>query len=276
MSTISITDSTVTATSPEGKTAQMPLGDLLAKVGGHSMHLNGLILPDGVKTVFHEPPVLLWVWESPPRLYNFNWIANDSPVPFGSGARYRPVRLGLPYLVMLAVFVIGPDGQWHLSGVNECFFRTAPLKNLNDELFYPALLNCSKFVPAERRPLSWICTQHLKATPAMSSPDLNTRLRAGFDALRHCLLDTAFNWSSDHHEAASWFSESRGVDPRVNTVEAWEQASQADPLFGLEVAWLKTGHTLAQVALRIFQNHQAPVPQSMTAATLARIIFNQK
>jgi len=276
MATIHIQGDTASATSPEGQSAQMPLADLLSKLGGHHMDLRGVILPDGVKTVLHQPPLLIWVWEAAPQPYNFHWIANNSPAPFGRGARYRSVRLGLPYLVMLAVFMIGPDGLWHLSSANECFFRNAPLKGLDDPLCYPALLNCSKFDPPEGRPLAWICTQHLRPSPAMGAPDLNTRLRAGLEALRHCLLETAFNWSSDHHEAASWFSESRTVDPRVSTVEAWEEASAKDPLFALEVPWLPTGLTLGQVGQRIFTNHQAGAGQGITAATLARIIFNQK
>ena len=117
-----------------------------------------------------------------------------------------------------------------------------------------------------------------KAVTYPAKPSTQTsvaRLRAGLEALRHCLLETSFNWSSDHHEAASWFSASRHVDPRVATVEAWEAATEKDSLFALEVPWLKTGLTLAQVTQRIFKNHQAPGLQSATAGTLARIIFNQ-
>jgi hypothetical protein len=145
---------------------------------------------------------------------------------------------------------------------------------LDDDLFFPALLNCSKFVPPEGRPLSWICTQHLKATPAMHDPDLNKRLTASFEALRRCLFETGFNYSSENHEASSWFTESRQVDPRVATVEAWEAASAKDPLFVLDVPWLKTGYALRQVLDRIFRNQNARKNHGHNAAALARLIFN--
>jgi hypothetical protein len=265
----------VVATSPEGKTARMPLDLLLARVAAGQASSGPLILPDGVKSVWSRGRITIWVWESPPRVYNFDWIANDSPAAFGPGTTYRKVRLALPYLVVLAVFGRNEAGLPHLIAVNECFFRNAPLKRLDDELLYPALLNCSKFDPPDGRPLSWICTQHLRPTPRMRSQEPDERYRGGFEALRHCLLETAFNLSSDRHEAASWFNESRGVDPRVSTVEAWQEASAGDGMFVLEVPWLKTGHTLARVIDRIFKNLGADQARANTTAGLARIIFNQ-
>ena len=80
--------------------------------------------------------------------------------------------------------------------------------------------------------------------------------------------------SSDHHEAASWFNESRIVDPRLQTVEAWQEASAKDPLFVLDVPWLKTGLSLWQVAERIFSNLKAANNRVKSASGLARIIFN--
>jgi hypothetical protein len=170
--------------------------------------------------------------------------------------------------------VADANGALQLGGANECFFRVEPLKSLDDALFYPALLNCSRFEPQTGRPLSWICTQHLKPTPAMRDPDLSKRLTASFSALRHCLLETGFNRSSEHHEQSSWFSESRRVDPRLDTVELWEAASAEKPLFVLDVPWLPTGHSVRQAVERIFKNQQAMVKAPKTAAALARIVFN--
>ena len=96
----------------------------------------------------------------------------------------------------------------------------------------------------------------------------------GFEALRHCLLETAFNYSSEHHEDSSWFTESRQADPRVASIEAWQDATNADPNFAMDVPWLPTGHTLAQVVDRIFNNLRNPAHDLATAAALARVIFN--
>lgn len=269
-----IEDTKAIARSPEGASASMPVDKLLAKVAAGQMGTGPAILPDGIKAVVSQGPITIWVWESPPRVYHFDWIANDSPAAFGQGTKYRKVRLALPYLIVLTVFVRNEAGLPELLAKNECFFRSAPLKQFEDKLLYPALLNCSKFEPQDGRPLSWICTQHLRPTPKMQSRDPAERFCAGFEAVRHCLLETAFNNSSEHHEAASWFSESRGVDRRLKTVEAWQEASTKDPLFVLEVPWLQTGHSLGQVLDRIFANLQAGKSRIQSASGLARIIFN--
>jgi hypothetical protein len=274
VSQLIIKETRAIATSPEGTSAAMPVELLLAKAAAGQVGTGPAILPDGIKAVLSQGAITIWVWESPPRVYQFDWIANDSPKAFGQGTKYRKVRLALPYVIVLAVFARNDAGLPDLLPKNECFFRPAPLKRFEDELRYPALLNCSKFDPPDGQPLSWICTQHLRPTAKMQSCEPDERFCAGFEALRHCLLETAFNRSSEHHEAASWFTESRRADPRLQTVEAWQEASAKDPLFVLEVPWLKTGHTLRQVTDRIFANLQAGRSRIQSAAGLARIIFN--
>jgi hypothetical protein len=92
----------------------------------------------------------------------------------------------------------------------------------------------------------------------------------------HCLLETGFNYSSERHEGASWFGESARVDRRVSTVESWEAATAKEPLFVLDVPWLKTGLSVRQVVERIFKNHRAPRSAAASAGDLARLVFNQQ
>jgi len=203
------------------------------------------------------------------------WIASNSPAPFGRKAIYRTVRIALPYLVVLAVFVPGRGNRIQLNGFNECFFRQAPLKNpAIDTLFYPALLNCSKFDPPDGRPLSWICTQKLNFNSISSQPDDNTRMRTALRALLHALLETGYNLSSEHHEASSWFTESVSIDPRIATIERWVRQTEIDPLFVLDVPWLKTGLTLDQVIERAFDILLASQPEIKSAGDIQRILFN--
>ena len=265
------------ATSPEGKSAAMPLADLMGKLNPRRFDSGDLMLPDGVKAVRSEGPITILVHETAPQVYCLKWIADDSAAPFGAGAKYRTVRIALPYLVTMLVFRNGSSAQpLTLSEFSECFFRVAPLESFDDELFYPALLNCSKFTPPEGRPLSWICTQHLNFVAVNREPTPARRLRAGFRALRHCLLETGFNYSSENHEGASWFGESRRVDERISTVERWQEATAQDPLFVLEVPWLKTDLSLGQIVERIFRNLGALNGVAWTSATLARHIFNHQ
>jgi len=262
------------ATSPEGKTASMPLADLLSRLFPERMDTCGVVLPDGVKAIINGGNHSIWVHETPPRAYNLRWIAPDSPTQFGPGTKYRQVRLALPYVIVLACFVHGEKGKFTLSNCNEAFFRTAPFASQDDELLYPALLNCSKFAAPEGRPVAWLCSQYLNRASFEKETDLNLRVRKAFEALLHCLLETGFNYSSEHHEGASWYTESRGVDERIATVENWEAASAKDELFVLDVPWLKTGLCVRAMAERMLKYHRAAKPTAPTATVLARLIFN--
>jgi len=262
------------AVSPEGHSACVPMAALFDKLFAPRIDTGELLLTTGARAARSRGQTTIVVLERPPALYSFKWIASDSKSRFGSGTTYREVTLALPFLVVLAVFATGETGQFTLaSGSNECFFRNAPLKSLDDELFYPALLNCSKFRVQEGRPLVWICTQYLDRSFDRER-DLNARVRGGITALMRCLLETGFNYSSEAHEGSSWFTESRGVDPRIATVEAWQEASLKDRCFALDMPWLKTGHTLRQVMERIFKNLPATEPAIRSTADLARLVFN--
>lgn len=274
METLTISGTQVQAVSPEGQTASLGVPDFIQRLTPLRMDTGDLVLPDGVKATLARGKCVLWVHQTPPRVTQLRWIADDSPVPYGPGGNYRLVKLALPYVVVLAIFTPGPDGRLQLGGFNECFFRNEPLEGLDDELCYPALLNCSKFSPPEGKPLSWICTQYLDMKPFARVADLNKRMKLGLKTLLHCLFDTGFNYSSEHHEGASWFSVSRQVDPRLTTVDAWQQASEADPLFVLDVPWMKTGMSVRQVADRIFDNLKVPRAPLASAADLARVVFN--
>lgn len=263
------------AHSAEGQVASMALEDLLKVLRSATMGTGEIVLPDGVKAVLSSGSITILVHQTPPAVHNLKWIAAQSPRNYGTGTVYRRVRVALPYLIVLAVFWPGDDGALRISGANEAFFRTEPLSSLDDDLYYPALLNCSRFDdPDDRRPLSWVCTQHMDRSYD-SRGDECRRVRQGFRALMGVLLEDGFNRSSEEHEAGSWFQESARVIPQVSTVEEWEKATEEDPLFVLEVPWLPTGKTVRQVADRIFHIHGRRRSRQVTTSTdLARIIFN--
>jgi hypothetical protein len=271
---ITIEGSTVKALAPEGHAAVMEIRELARLLGQRRMDTGAAVLPDGVKAALSKGPMTVWVHQTPPRVFQLKWIAKESPSRFGPETRYRTVRISLPYLIVLAVFApVGPSLQ--LSEWNECYFRTRPLESLEDELYFPALLNCSKFDPPAGRPLSWICSQHLNRKPLNGVKDENQRLRVGLRLLLHCLLETGFNYSSEEHEASSWFTESTRIDPRLATVEAWEEATRGEPLFVLDVPWLPTGLSVKEVVQRIFGNHGCSRSEISNVSDLGRLIFNR-
>jgi hypothetical protein len=271
MNPITIEGNQVHAVSPEGQTATMTIDALLEEVNRRRMSSRNMILPDGVKYLDSKGATTIWVHETPPRVYNFKWIARDSPDRYGPRTKYRTVRIALPYLVVLAAF----EGDM-LSPQNECFFRTSPLRDESDELLYPALLNCSKFTPQQGKPLSWICTAKMNADEYARASDSKKRMRAGFKALMQCLLQSGFNYSSEEHEGSSWFTESTSVDPRVAAVEHWEEATGKNPLFVLDVPWLKTGMSLRQVIDRMYAYRGAPEGEAMGISDLVRMVFNKR
>ena len=66
-----------------------------------------------------------------------------------------------------------------------------------------------------------------------------------------------------------------GIDPRIASVEAWEEATKTDPLFVLEVPWLRTGKTLREVTDRIAKAGSGAKPVA-SAADVARLIVNSQ
>ncbi len=265
------------ARSPEGKEAALPLAYLLSLMAPHRLSTEGCILPDGVKCLIPLPGGrLVVVHETPPLVFNLRWVAKRSPRKAGGpGTKYRDVRVALPYVVVLAVYHQPTGGPLRLSGANECFFRNAPLKSLDDELCYPALLNCSRFDPQEGHPLAWICTQYLQIDQTVNGGSPGPYLERSLTALLQHLFQSGFNYSSDENEYSSWFSEhvKASVDPRIGSIEAWEEATRENPMFVLEIPWLKTGMSLGQVATRIAEMESGPCARVSTSADLGRMVF---
>jgi hypothetical protein len=190
--------------------------------------VNGVALPDGVKFLEWQPPLLCVVHQRPAHVQRLRWIADDSPVPFGPGTKFQVRRLSMPYAVTFAVYC-EHGGRLALTGYNELYFRNEPLRTREDRLGYPALLNVSR-IDTPTRGRAWICTQYLQSDPG-SSWD------AQLAALLNHTWNGAFNLSSEHHEGASWFGASEGIHPQLHPVERWEEATAENEAFALSVPW---------------------------------------
>ncbi|NLH75105.1 MAG: hypothetical protein GX456_18820 [Verrucomicrobia bacterium] len=248
---------------------RMPISTFIKKIAPEKRGTDGVVLPDGVKSVVNEGDLDIWVYECPPRVHSLLWIAKDSPEMSGLGAKYRTVRLALPYVIVLAVFIARGRGQMVLSNNNEVYFRTEPLKSLNDGLYFPALLNCAKSNSADSRPLSWLCTQNMEIPNEARSSDKNVSMRAYFRGLLHCLFETGFNLSFEQHNMRSWYTISSQIDPRLRSVEEWEEATRRDPLFVLDVPWIPVGLTVQEACKRIYKMFHGSARQYRTARDVA-------
>ena len=54
----------------------------------------------------------------------------------------------------------------------------------------------------------------------------------------------AFNRSAERHEGNSYWESAGAVDARLASADAWEQATQADPYFALQVPWRRAPRTV--------------------------------
>jgi hypothetical protein len=242
------------------------------------------VVPAGFRTAYSSPSVSIIIWELEPQVHRVRWIAKGSKAPFampGDAVEYEFRRLALPYVIIVAVFAREPSGRLVLTGRNEAYFRTAPLKCGRDTLSYTALLNISKFprVCAAAHPLAWICTQHTNLARLAGIADDNERIRASLKALKSTMLEAGFNYSSEHHELTSYWSLSARQIPEVADLDRWEALSARDPLFPLEIAWLpaRLGRkplTVDGLAERIMAQCGAGGEPIATSADVARLVFN--
>lgn len=296
---VQIKNDTVEVVSPEGQTAAMSLDAFLNYAQGIA-DSGSASLPEGIAYIKSRGNTVVWVHQTTPRVWNLKWIAAESARPYG-GATYRDVVVALPYMSVVAVFQLGRNGYPALTHANECFFHNKPLDNFEtDQMLAPGLLNCSLFAsPHDRMPIGvdgksvvWICTQYLKAQRPTKGESANQFMKRSFERLYETLTSTGFNYSSDHHEFSSCFTESSAAiieaadralggkrekqsdDPRVDAIEAWQQGTAAAPHdFGTSVNWLPTGYTIAEIVERIFR-HTGAGAGVQSADDVARIVFN--
>ncbi|MFV2067662.1 MAG: hypothetical protein ACC645_11855 [Pirellulales bacterium] len=246
-------------TTEEGRILKRPESDLLNMFRQEILPpTNGAAFPDGVKFVDRRPPFLMVVHQLPPHVRSLRWIARDSPVEYGPGTKYRPVRLSIPYAITFALYFERAN-RLYLAGANELYFRNEPLRCHSDRLGYPALLNISR-IDHGKRLRSWICTQHLQISPDM---DWTQQL----DALLGHTWNGGFNRSSEDHEGSSWYGESKDIHKDLHPIEQWENATKANEVFALGVPWKQARLTVGELIDCMLEEHGASNPRMRRSAS---------
>lgn len=278
LESVEIADGKVVACTADGFTAETTIPRFVdALVEAHAT--SAVLLPEGVRYVRRSGRLTAWVHVTSPRVHNVLWIRDDSPAPYGPTCTYSERRIALPYVVVIAIFTRDERGHQSLAWHNEVFFATRPMVDSRLELLHAALLNVSLFTleeAKERKPISWICTQHIEYPDLPGDAGPVAEMTAGLSALLHCLFGTAFNRSSDHHPGErSWYAESvsRKIDDRIATIDAWERATREDPLFVLGVPFIPVRATLDAVIGRAFAIHGETGQAPRDAAALAHHVF---
>jgi hypothetical protein len=207
------------------------------------------VLPRGVRLWWRRGDAVAIAVELGPQARTVRWLADDSEVPFGRGARYRDAFLSFPYIILLLVFRGGG-----LTGQQQLYYRTDSL-DTGEDLLLPNLYNVAKGYGQR----CWLCLQNLLEVNRL--PSWSAKIAAVGDYV----FSAAFNQSSERHEGNSYWGAMKALDPRLKSVEAWEAATRENAFFALDVKWKPAGVT-ASAELRSMLDHVV-APSSLESAT---------
>lgn len=228
---------------------EVRLADLTAKLAdGHQMDRTPL-LPEGTRLFARWRHTAVLVIEEPPRVRRLRW----SPKTLKSEGSYTEHQLAFPFIVYLVGFY-----QTDFDAMR-IYFRNAPLTGEGDALQLPNLWN----VQAAESPLAR-CRACLRGRPE----GLNRPVGEQAAGLIEFFWATGFNQDIQDN----CFDRATGRDPRIATLEAWEAATKADPLFPLGVSWEPAGLSLGQ-ALDHWRRHGDHGRTIESAADLADVMY---
>lgn len=141
------------------------------------------------------------------------------------------------------------------------YYRNAPLRSLDDALYLPNL--CTVQVdPA----LPGSCRACLRGHPG----DLqNLPLAERGEVLLNFFWESGFNLDVE----SNGFERARTLDRRISSLEAWEEASKADPLFPLRMNWEPAGCTLRQAVGRLIDVRRTDRKPLRSASDLGDLMY---
>jgi hypothetical protein len=210
------------------------------------------LLPPGARWVVVQAPCLIVAVENPPQVRLVRWSEKGLDEP-GS---YRVSRLAFPYTIYLLLFHHGAFEEMRL------FYRSAPLASEDGALCLPNLWNIS----ASESPVAK-CRVCLRGRPAFDDLTVSSQAQAAIE----------FFWSAGFNLdiESNCFHRAAARDDRIASVDAWERATAADPLFPLAVHWEEVGLSLRQAAEHLL-NWRGPARSLENASDLANLLYRLK
>jgi hypothetical protein len=231
---------------------EVHLGDFLQAVASTHpgpMKDRNLFLPGGTRLVQIKGASTILVIEQPPQVRQIRW-SNER---MGKGGAYEAYRLAFPYTVYVFTFYRGEFEDLRL------YYRTAPLRAGNEPVYLSNLMN----VQADLG-LPSCARACLRGRP----PGLtDLPLAEQSEGLLNYFWASGFNMDIE----GNCFDKARRLDARIATIETWQEASEADPLFPLDVRWELAAPNLQaeverQSALR--HNYLRPISNASGVADL--------
>lgn len=216
-------------------------------------------IPDGVRFIRRRGETVILVIEEKPQVRTVQWLRDEKSAPFGRGAVYETVRLAFPFVVTIVAF---RDGG--LTGHQQCFYRTEPLTSTADALLLPNLYNVANAYGQQ----CWLCLANLQIDVRPRS--WNDKVRE----LRSHMWGAGFNRSSEVHEGMSYWGAMQSLDPRIATLQAWEQATRDDPFVPLKIHWKPAGTTVAGVMGGMVARLSPPRPTTVVQLVQLLSVLN--
>lgn len=244
--TMQVEGERILLTTPEGQRYALDLEKLFEEVGAQRRERPDVVWPRGTRAVRGGSGGFVIAHETPPAVHRLRWAAPGSGRDRGRDTRYREVQLALPYLVLVTTFRLDAPGALHWRGWVEAYFSNEPLRSMAAPLHYAPLLNVCRWPESNG---SAVCMQGFTHAPAPDERDPSARLHRGLAAIVGYFLQSGFNEDFERVGRGSSFNDplAKPDDPRLATVEAWEEASARDPGFVLSIPWIPVGRTLDQV-----------------------------
>jgi hypothetical protein len=228
---------------------EVRLADLTAALADGQQADRTPVLPEGARLFARWRHTAVLVIEEPPRVRRVRWSAKT----LKSEGTYTEHHLAFPFIVYLVGFY-----QTDFDAMR-IYFRTAPLASEEDGLHIPNLWN----VQAAESPLAR-CRACLRGRPEGLSRPIGEQAAA----LIEFFWATGFNQDIEDN----CFDRARRRDPRIATLQVWEEATRADPLFPLSVPWEPVSLSLGQ-ALDHWRRHGDHARSIETAAYLADVMY---
>lgn len=228
---------------------EVRLADLTATLANGYPADRTPVLPEGTRLFARWRHTAVLVIEEPPRVRRIRWSAKT----LKSEGTYTEHHLAFPFIVYLVGFYQADFDAMRI------YYRSAPLTGEGDALHLPNLWN----VQAAESPLAR-CRACLRGRPEGLSRPVGQQATG--------LIE--FFWASGFNQDIedNCFDRARKRDPRIATLEVWEEATGADPLFPLGVPWEPVGLSLGQ-ALDHWRRHGDHARRIETAADLADIMY---
>jgi hypothetical protein len=173
----------------------------------------------------------------------------------GKGGEYQAHRLSFPYLVYIFLFFQASFEDMRV------YYRTAPLQSPDDILLMPNLWN----VQADPAKPS-ACRACLRGRPE----DLWER-----PLVQQAMMLLDFFWGTGFNTdiVGNCFERARPLDPRISSLEAWEAASEADPLFPLQIPWEQLELTVGEAIDHLVESGPQPRQAIADTSDLANLMY---